>query len=317
MSESSDLPSLPPRPETGHKGTFGSVLIIGGCTDDDQMMVGAPALTAMAALRTGCGLVRIAAPQPILPAVLSLASSATGIPISLENEREFASSHAAQVLAPHIERSECLAVGPGWGVGEQRQQWLIWLLSQEETPIVLDADGLNNLAQVREFASDLRAPLVMTPHPGELRRLVAALAMPELSNDPSQGEHQDAAVQLAARLGCVVVLKSATTIITDGVNVHTHRAPNPVLATGGTGDVLTGMIASLIAQYWSDSSESRCTEHELSLVDLARWAVYIHAQAAQRWADQHGSGGMFAIELCDQIPLIMNQIRSSNSSERA
>lgn len=308
------LPPLPARPADSHKGTFGTVLVIGGCDDGVHTMIGAPALTAMAALRAGCGLAKLAVPAPIIAQAIAIAPSATGIPLPVDDGLKLQSSDAAALLAPEIERANCLAVGPGWGVGFDRQQLLVWLLAQDEAPVVLDADGLNNLAAVRDFTADLRAPLIITPHPGEFARLAKALNLGDATGDEAQ--RTAAAMSMAQRLGCVVVLKGSTTIVTDGQQSWSAKSPNAALATAGTGDVLTGTIASAVAQWWKPHM-GRINPNQmggLDLFDAARWGVALHSLAGQRWADQHGSAGLLAHELADQLPEVLRTIRNQSQN---
>lgn len=303
-----DLPPLPPRPADSHKGDFGTVLVIGGCDDGVHTMIGAPALAALAALRTGCGLAKLALPASIVSQAIAIAPSATGIALPVDEGMRLLSSDAAALLAPEIERASCLAVGPGWGVGFDRQQLLMWLVSQDDVPIVLDADGLNNLATVREFSADLRAPLILTPHPGEFARLEAALGMSGAERDCGAATNE-----MAQRLGCVVVLKGAATIVTDGQRAWTAAFHNPALATAGTGDVLTGAIASAVAQWWKPHM-GRVNPTQLGgldLYDAARWGVALHGLAGGRWAAAHGSAGLLAAELADAIPEVLSEIRSA------
>lgn len=304
----SQLPPLPARPADGHKGTFGTVLVVGGCDDGVHTMIGAPALTARAALRAGCGLAKIAAPASIIAEAISIAPSATGVALPVDDNLKLQSSDAAALLAPEIERATCLAVGPGWGVGFDRQQLLVWLLAQDEQPVVLDADGLNNLCELRDFTADLRAPLIITPHPGEFARVADALDM----EPPGNEARATAAEEVAQRLGCVVVLKGAETVVTDGQRTWIASYPNPALATAGTGDVLTGAIASAVAQWWKPhmGRVSPTQLGGLDLFDAARWGVALHCLAGQRWAQRRGSAGMLAAELADELPEVLHTIRS-------
>lgn len=307
------LPPLPPRPDQSHKGTFGTVLIVGGCDDGTHTMIGAPALTAIAALRTGCGLAKLALPATVLAPAIIIAPSATGIALPVEDDLSLCSSDAAALLAPELEKTTCLAVGPGWGVGFDRQQLLIWLLAQDEVPVVLDADGLNNLASLRDFTADLRAPLIITPHPGEFSRLAQALGIERAGGDDADPARD--AADMARRLGCVVVLKGAATIITDGQRTWTAAHPNAALATAGAGDVLTGAIASIVAQFWKPHL-GRVNPNQmggLDLFDAACWGVALHSLAGQRWAHQHGSAGLLAAELADELPHVLRTLREAKN----
>lgn len=284
MKQVTTIPPLPERPEHAHKGTFGTVIIIGGC----DTMIGAPTLCARAALRSGAGLVKIACPQSILPHVLTIEPSATGI--ALPNEPGEALAQLEQADPQH---KAVLAVGPGLGQGAVRGE-LIELLLAGKRPVVLDADGLNLLAKrIEQHAKPLQltAPLVLTPHPGEYQRLAAAL---NLEADPiAKDERPHAAALLAKKLNAVVVLKGQHSIITDGEQVAINPTGNPALATAGSGDVLTGLIASLLAQ-------------GMPPFDAAQLAAYLHGSAADQWANQHGTRGLRAIELADGLPSALN-----------
>ena len=309
------LPPLPARPADSHKGTFGTVLVVGGCDDGVHTMIGAPALAALAALRAGCGLAKLAVPAPIIAQALAIAPSAPGIPLPVDDGLKLRASDAAALLAPEVARATCLAVGPGWGVGFDRQQLLVWLLAQDEVPVVLDADGLNNLIALPDFTADLRAPLIITPHPGEFARLAKALNLDDAAGDDAQ--RPSAATSMAQRLGCIVVLKGSTTIVTDGQRCWSASLPNAALATAGTGDVLTGTIASAVAQWWKPHL-GRVNPNQmggLDLFDVARWGVALHSRAGQRWAAAHGSAGLLAHELADELPEVLSTLRNPKESK--
>ncbi|NBB82035.1 MAG: hypothetical protein GVY28_01380, partial [Alphaproteobacteria bacterium] len=162
-----DLPDVPARPQTAHKGTFGTVVIIGGSNE----MLGAPALAARAALRTGAGLARIAThPELIVPALV-IEPSATAIGFAYTDGRR-----PAAELERRLADDDVLVIGPGMGV-DRPQCELIGQLLRQPRPVVLDADGLNNLAELRDAPLAVRCPLVMTPHPGEFRRLAEAAGL--------------------------------------------------------------------------------------------------------------------------------------------
>lgn len=313
-----DLPKLPPRPDGGHKGTFGTVLVLGGCDCNGQMMIGAPALTALAALRSGCGLVKLAMPETVLPSAIVLAPGATGVPLPQRaTDRQLQPSAAAARLDEAIEsgRIACLALGPGLGVGFEQQQVLVRLVARDETPVVVDADGLNNLAETPDFAADFHAPAVLTPHPGEFARLANALGISASATDAA--ERPQAAAMLAQRLGCVVVLKGADTIVSDGASHWNAQYRNPVLATAGTGDVLTGVLASLISQFYKPHLGPLTPERQggLGLFDIARWAVALHATAAEHWSCKHGRSGMLATDLANELPAARVAVERARQSD--
>ncbi len=281
MNSQDDIPAPPDRPTDGHKGTFGTVIIVGGC----DTMIGAPALCARAALRCGAGLVKIACPPAVLPFVLTIEPGATGIALGDEP-----GDALAQIELADPKRSAVLAVGPGLGQRPVRGE-LVEALLAGPRPVVLDADGLNLLAQrpsALVAAKQRAAPLVLTPHPGEFTRLSQALGI-EADPTGDDAERSRAAALHAKALNAVVVLKGKHTVIADGQRTAINTTGNPALATAGSGDVLTGVIASLMAQ-------------GMDTFDAARLGAHVHGLAADQWAKQHGTRGMRAIELANELP---------------
>lgn len=312
---SNDLPQLPPRPADGHKGTFGTVCVLGGQAAAPRVMIGGPAFAALGALRAGCGLAVLAVPRPVMAASLILAPSATGLALPVDRHKRLKPSEVAELLDQHINSFRCLAIGPGLGADEPQQQIVMRLISQDETPLVIDADALNALAASRDFHRDLRAPAVLTPHPGEFERLAHTLGIEGDPVDPAKREV--AAQQLAQRLGSVVVLKGQRTVISDGINTAVNETGNVVLATAGTGDVLTGVIAGFIAQHYKPSlgaGSRQITASQqggLGLFECARLAVHIHGLAADQWRDRRGDAGMTASDLLDEIPAALASVRKA------
>lgn len=333
------LPPLPPRDPRGHKGTFGTVVIVGGCafhpSESDPappQMLGGPALAALAALRSGAGLARLALPEPILPAALAIAPSATGAPLSVDHQGAIVPHLAAAALDKLLTFAHSLALGPGLSTGPGPRALVLRAIAQDHIPIVLDADALNCLAEMPEVHRDFRAPAVLTPHLGEFRRLAPSLG---LSADPA-ADPLEAAAALARRLGCVVVLKSAVTIVSDGYRHWTHDHPNSALATAGSGDILAGLTAGLIAQHFrpasplspeaqgllpgisAPGSRTTPTTHApsvaLSLYDCARLAVRAHAIAARQWTrDAHAPAGLLATDLLSLLPAALDSLRAPPS----
>lgn len=314
------LPRLPLRDPRGHKGTFGAVAVVGGCalrpTDDEpapSQMVGGPCLTALAALRSGAGLARLVVPEPLMGAGLAIAPSATGVALAVDGRGAIVPHLAAAAFDEVLGEVQCVAIGPGLGVGDGPRAIAIRAISQFEAPIVLDADALNALSETSEFHRDFRAAAVLTPHVGEFRRLAGALGS---ILDPLT-EAQAAAEDLARRLGAVVVLKSASTVVSDGHRTWTLDSPNSALATAGSGDVLTGLIAGLIAQFHrrplGAGSATISSERQggLSLYDCACLGVRAHALAGSAWvARSRASGGLLAADLLTEIPGALESMRS-------
>jgi NAD(P)H-hydrate epimerase len=256
----------------------------------------------MGAIRSGCGLVKVAAPSSIIEHILTLAPFATGYGLETDHARSINASHAAPVIDELTRTCSVVVAGMGMGSAHCVAQIVVRLLNQEMTPVVIDADGLNALATLPEFDREIRANAVLTPHPGEARRLLDALS---IDADPAGDENQrsDACARLAQRLGCVVVLKGRGTIVSDGHRVWVCDRGSPALAAGGTGDVLAGIIGSIIAQTRIDDS--------IDLLHAAALGVQAHAIAGERWAESHqGDGGLMANELSDLLPTVLNELRS-------
>jgi ADP-dependent NAD(P)H-hydrate dehydratase len=317
-----DLPRLPARPRDGHKGTFGTVAVIGGCCAGEARMVGAPALAATAALRSGAGLAKLVMPGPILTAGLTICSSATGIPLEVV-------SHTGEIV-PHLAAetldrlfahggANTLAIGPGLGTSDGAHAATLRVIQQEEIAVVIDADALNCLAATPDLFRDLHAAAVLTPHPGEFKRLCAGLG---LKNDLGLAQSRERACeQLAQRLGRIVVLKGVGTVVSDGLRTWTCPSGHPALATAGTGDVLTGLIAGLVAQYCPTPRHAVMRakapamptdpERPLDLYDASRVAVWAHGVAGETWAARHGAGGgLLAMELAELLPGVIESLRS-------
>ncbi len=286
------LPQLPIRAEDGHKGTFGSVCVIGGQRNEDgAVMLGAPTLTANAAMRSGCGKVMLAMPQQLLQTGLSMAPVATGIELPVDEVGRLIPSATIEAIDRHAAGCRALAIGPGFGSGWPQQQIVATLLSREDRPVILDADGLNALATLPSGQLELKAPTIMTPHIGEFSRLASAA-----------GVDGDSAEALAQAYGCIVVLKSDSTVVSDGVQTVQIEDGSVVLATGGCGDVLTGIIAGILVQYGMD-----CIEH---LFDAAILGVHVHAMAGESFASEHGNTGMLATDLLARIPDVIATLRT-------
>ncbi|MEC9374475.1 MAG: NAD(P)H-hydrate dehydratase [Planctomycetota bacterium] len=311
-----DLPLLPPRDPAGHKGTFGTVAVIGGCALPDTRMIGGPCLSALAALRAGAGLARLALPEPILDAALTIAPSATGVPLPVDHEQSLVPHSAAVVFDELVAESSCIAIGPGLGLGEGPRAISLRAVVQEEIPVVVDADALNNHADIPELQRDFHAHAILTPHPGEFRRLAAPLGV---TADPTADEQRPlAAEQLAQRLGCIIVLKGRRTVVSDGHQTWTNDTGSAALATAGTGDVLTGVIASLVAQHHRApliAGERTVTSERrggLSLFDCARIAVRAHGAAAELWTESaRADAGLLAQDLIEHLPRALQRHRKA------
>ena len=275
------------RPRDSHKGTYGTVLIVGG----SRGMSGAAVLAGRAALRGGAGLTRLAVPEGILPTVAAMQAEYTTIPLPEDAAGRIAEG-AWEEIRRQAESADVVAVGPGLGKSEGLAvlMWRIW--TELERPVILDADGLNMLAET------LHAPLagefcarkhvrIVTPHPGEFYRLAGITQ--KLSGDLLRAR----AITWAREHGCVTVLKGEGTLVTDGESSWRNPTGNPGMATGGSGDVLTGLMAALAAQL---------LRKEVSPADVARLAVYLHGKAGDFAAKEVGEVSLIAGDIIRFLP---------------
>jgi NAD(P)H-hydrate epimerase len=279
METISQIPKLKPRAVDAHKGDFGKVCIIAGSVG----MSGASALAGRAALRCGAGLVRVATPKSVLPIVASIEPSFTTIALA-EDSIGRISAKAVNTILDAVGDNDVLAFGPGVGVSSGLQSVLQSLLEQEGLRLIIDADGLNNLAKIKDWPAKLKAELILTPHPGEMKRLWSGVFREELPSD-----RQEQAVQLAQQTKTVVALKGAGTVVTDGEKVYVNKTGNPGMATAGAGDVLTGAITALAGQ-------------GLNNFDATVLGVYIHGLAGDIAAEKVGQVSLMTTDIIESLP---------------
>jgi len=273
-----NIPKLKPRAIDAHKGDFGKVCIIAGSIG----MSGAAALAGRSALRAGAGLVRVATPRSVLPVVASIEPSFTTIALP-EDSAGRISAKAINTILDVVSENDAVAFGPGVGISGALQSVLEVLLEHEQLRLIIDADGLNNLTGIKDWPAKLKAKLILTPHPGEMKRLWSGLFREQLP-----GERKQQAAQLAQRTNCIVALKGAGTVVTDGEKVYVNKTGNPGMATAGSGDVLTGVITALIGQ-------------GLSNFDAAVLGVYIHGLAGNIAAEKIGQVSLMATDIIDAL----------------
>ncbi|MCD4830923.1 MAG: NAD(P)H-hydrate dehydratase [Anaerohalosphaeraceae bacterium] len=274
-----DLPELITRPADGHKGDFGKICIVAGSTG----FSGAAAIAARAALRSGAGLVRVALPKSILPFVASLEPCFTTLPLPEDSDGKI-NAKAAGHLLKAADDNDVLAFGPGVGVSLGVKQVLQNLLSLENLRLVIDADGLNNLAKLSGWQSSCKASVILTPHPGEMKRLWHSMLREQMPTDRTA-----CAAMLAEKAGAVVVLKGSETVISDGEKFYVNTTGNPGMATAGAGDVLTGIITALCGQ-------------GLNNFDASVLGVYVHGLAGDLAAEIKGQTSLIATDIIDYLP---------------
>ena len=281
-----DAVSIPARPLDAHKGTFGTAVVLAGSLG----FTGAAYLSSTAAARTGAGLVRLLVADSIYPILAAKVTEVMATPVT--EVAPGAVGHAAYLsILRQMESSEVGIIGPGLGRDSSTWRLVVDLATRARCPLVIDADGLNALADSPRSKGKLGKNRVLTPHPGELSRLTGKTAEAINADRPA------AARKAAKEWGAIVVLKGAHTVVAhpDG---RTSEDPHevPALATGGTGDVLSGIIGGLIAQ-GSDPFVAAVT------------GVYVHASAGRRIAHRLGDSGLLAGDLLAEIPLVMNMLR--------
>lgn len=300
-----DRPVLRARPEDGHKGTFGRVLIVGGSCANGARMIGAPALAARAAFRLGAGLVRLLVPRPVLNAALVVEPSATGSALAVDRSGAIVPHEASEAFDAACAEADAVVIGPGLGRGDGPRALVLRALQQERVPVVVDADGLHAMGEIPALQRDARAAFVVTPHPGEFRVLARAFGIANaLDGADSRARGAEA---LARKLGCVAVLKGRGTVVTDGHRIAVCDRGHACLATAGTGDVLAGMIGALAALDAASGAGFAV------LWQRACDAVWVHAVAGERWAEHHGAAGLLARELADQAMDVANAVRAASA----
>lgn len=279
-----ELPHLATRPADAHKGLFGTALLIGG----SRGMSGAISLAGMAALRGGAGLVRLATPADCVSAVAAHDPAYMTLPLSADRQGRI-SLAARPVIEAAAQRATVVGLGPGLSRSLGLDVLVSDLHARLNRPLVIDADGLNALAARRERLIHPDAPRILTPHPGEFNRLAGRKV--------DADARRQVALELAERWGVVLVVKGHRTIITDGREAWLNSTGNPGMATGGTGDVLTGLITAFACQ-------------GLSALDAARLGVYVHGLAGDLAAQ---SLGQVALTAGDVVRFLSAAIEACHS----
>jgi NAD(P)H-hydrate epimerase len=290
LLEAADVQAaLPRRPVDAHKGTYGHLLVVAGSVGK----TGAAALVCLGALRAGTGLVTCATPASQQPVVAARLSEAMTEPLP-ETAARTLSAKAVERIVELLSRMDAVAVGPGVGLDPETQAAVRTLVRDVERPMVVDADALTALADRPALCRDAPAPRLLTPHPGEAARLLGC-GVAEV-----QADRIGSARRLAAESGAVVALKGARTVVAspDG-RVTLNPTGNPGMATGGTGDVLTGVAGGLLAQGVAPPAALGA-------------AVYLHGLAGDLAAETRGEAGLVAGDLADALPAAIRRIRDAD-----
>lgn len=270
------LKILPDRPDNGHKGTFGKILLLcgsRGCT-------GAAALAAMGALRTGAGLVYLGVPESIYD--IEAVKLTEPVIIPLADDKGTYSAEAIDQILGLMKGKDAVLVGPGIGQTEGAHTVVKAILQNFPGPVVLDADGINVMAAHKDILRERTAPTILTPHDGEFIRFGGVLS----------DDRIESALGLALDLGVVVLLKGHRTVITDGRKSYVNTTGNPGMATGGSGDVLAGVITSLLGQ-------------GVAPLEAAACGAWLHGAAGDICAREIGQYGMLPTDMVNVLPRLL------------
>lgn len=270
------LKTLPQRAPDAHKGNFGKILLLCG----SRGYTGAPTFAALGALRVGAGLVYLAVPESIYSIEAVKLNEPIVIPLA-DEKGQYAVSAMPDILNLLIGKDAVL-IGPGMGNSESTEKITCEVLRSYSGPVVLDADGINVMCKHKDILRERTAPTILTPHPGEFVRIFGK----EIE------ERIDSSVQLASDLHCIVLLKGQHTIITDGITVYRNLTGNPGMATGGSGDILAGMITALIGQ-------------GIDPLKAAAIGAWLHGAAGDICAEKMGQYGMLPSDMLDVLPRLL------------
>lgn len=269
--------TFPPRRRESHKGDYGKVVIIAGSMEYS----GAAVLAARAAVRAGSGLVRLIVPQAVWQAAASRLTSAIVVPAACDDKGRF-SLQALPLILNEVSRADACLLGPGLGRSPELDQLVRGIMTQCEVPLVLDADGLNAAAAHIDMMREAACPVVLTPHEGEFARLTRR----------QESDRVLGTVSLARETGCVVLRKGSRTVISDGWEVYINETGNPGLASGGSGDVLAGILVSILGR-------------GISPLKAAAAAAWLHGRAGDLCAARLGQYAMSPADLPDALTRLL------------
>ena len=285
-SDASSIRGLIPRTdEPAHKYSAGSLLVVAGT----YQVTGAPVMVVEGAQRTGCGIIFLATAQSAAAAVDLRLTEALVYGVAEDETGQMTSGALDQVLE-QAQRATALVVGPGMGTGEESLKLIEGILNEVEAPVLLDADAISNLSG-SDAISRREAPTVITPHPGELSRLM------ETGTKELQARRLNAAQEAARKHGCCVLLKGSDTIVAEGGSTAVNSTGNVALATAGTGDVLSGVIGALLSR-------------GMDAYDAARAGAWVHGRASELWIEDTGlpSESFIATDLLSYLPKAVAEV---------
>jgi NAD(P)H-hydrate epimerase len=266
---------LPVRKRESHKGDYGKILLLCG----SRGFTGAAALAAMGALRTGAGLVYLAVPESIY--AIEAVKLTEPVVLPLPDEGGMLCADAIGKISELLPKMDAVLFGCGSGLGPGPEAVLKFLLENAECPLVLDADGITLAAKHKNILRGRSAPTILTPHDGEFSRLL-----------PGDGGRMEQTMALARDLGCILLRKGHRTLITDGKICWENRTGNPGMAVGGSGDVLAGILVSLLGQ-------------GLRPLEAAAAGAWLHGKAGDLAAERMGEYGMLPTDLVELLPRLL------------
>ncbi|MBQ7099465.1 MAG: NAD(P)H-hydrate dehydratase [Oscillospiraceae bacterium] len=275
MNQTTIRALLPVRKRDTHKGDYGKILLLCG----SRGFTGAAALAAMGALRTGAGLVYLAVPESIY--AIEAVKLTEPVVLPLPDGDGMLCAASIPQIARLLPKMDAVLFGSGSGIGQGTEEVLLYLLKNAECPLILDADGITLAARHKDILRGRKLPTILTPHDGEFARL-APLDMPRTEQT----------VALAKELGVILLRKGYRTLITDGAVCFENHTGNPGMATGGSGDVLAGVIGSLIGQ-------------GVAPLEAAAAAAWLHGAAGDLAAQRLGEYGMLPGDMVDELPQLL------------
>ena len=279
---------IPKRRADSNKGDYGHVFVLAGSAG----LTGAAVLCSQAALLSGSGLVTLGIVKSLNPAMARKLTEVMTKPLA-ETKGRALNEKAFPEIMKFSEKADCIAIGPGLSQDPSTQRLVRRLIIALRKPIVLDADGINSLEKNTELLKRAKVPIVITPHPGEMSRLIA------LPRKGISEAKEKVAKDFANKYNVVCVLKGHRTVVArPGGKVYVNTTGNPGMAKGGTGDVLTGMIAAFIGQ-------------GIKPFDAAKLGVYLHGLAGDLAAKEKGEVSMLASDLLNKIPEAIKKLQSS------
>ena len=270
------LSILPDRDPWGHKGTFGKILLFCG----SRGFTGAAYLAAMGALRSGAGLTFLGVPESIY--AIEAVKLNEPVVFPLPDEGGKLSADSIPEILDRLPNMDAVLIGPGLGQSEGTLAVVKAVLENAQCPVVLDADGINVMAAHKDILRGRKHPTILTPHDGEFARLGGTIGE----------DRMEAAKQLALDLGCIMLLKGHRTCITDGITDYLNQTGNPGMAVGGSGDVLAGIIVSLLGQ-------------GIAPLEAVAAGAWLHGAAGDLCAEELGQYGMLPTDMLQKLPRLL------------